>query len=156
MERVWGVDFHRHSKLIEPASDRFSFRQWNVTEPPETPLPPADVAVAMEILEHVEIDKVAGAVARIRGLSRSGTVLVTVPYRERPPLYHHDKPHGHKQSFDDARIKAVFGPRALVSDYAKKWYFVMLSDIVDEYCMLAMGPFQAACRSVVSHAISAP
>jgi hypothetical protein len=154
-ERVCGVDFRRHSKLIEPTGTRFSFRQWDVTEPPDPPLPPADVAVAMEILEHVEVGKVAGALERIRRLSRSGTVLVTVPYRERPPLYHHDKPHGHKQSFDDARIKAVFGA-ALVSNYAEKWYLVMLSDHVGIHRMLALESFQEACRSVVHRAILAP
>jgi hypothetical protein len=155
MERVCGVDFVRHSKLIEPASPRFSFRQWDVTEQPDPPLPPADVAVAMEILEHVDVDKLAGALARIRGLSRSGTVLVTVPYRERPPLYHHDKPHGHKQSFDDARIEAVFGPRALVSNYAEKWYLVMLSDFVETPRTLALEPFRNACRTVVRRAVLA-
>lgn len=67
-----------------------------MTLPPDPPLPPADVAVAMEVLEHIDVDKLDGALARIRGLSRSATVLVTVPYRESPLHYHHDQPHGHK------------------------------------------------------------
>ena len=126
-----------------------------MTKPPDPPLPPADVAVAMEIFEHVDVDKVEGALARIRRLSRSGTVLVTVPFRERAPLYPHDQPHGHKQSFDDARIEAVFGPRALVSSYTEKWYLVMLSDHVECHRTLALELFREACRSVVRRAVTA-
>jgi hypothetical protein len=154
-ERVCGVDFQRHSKLIEPEDPRFSFRRWNVTEPADPPIEPADVAVAMEILEHVEVEALADALARIRALSRSGTVLVSVPWRERPPLYHHDRPHGHKQSFDDAAIARIFGP-ALVSTHAERWYLLLLSEHVEAHRLLAPDAFRAACRAIVRRAVADP
>ena len=60
-----------------------------------------------------------------------------------------------QQSFDDARIEAVFGPRALVSSYTEKWYLVMLSDHVECHRTLALELFREACRSVVRRAVTA-
>ena len=115
VERVHGVDFRRHSKLIEPDSGKFTFHQWDITEPLDAPPPAVDVVVAMEILEHVAVDAFDAALARIRALSRTGSILVTLPWREREPLYHHDKPHGHQQSFDDAAIESLFAGNMIYS-----------------------------------------
>ena len=153
IEHVHGVDFRRHSKLIEPAGDKFSFHQWDVTMPPDKPLPQVDVVVAMEILEHVPTDKFAAAVTRIRALSRSGSILVTVPWRERPPLYHHDKPHGHQQSFDDPAIEALFSGRMLYCDYFEKWYFVFLTDGPERVEKLPLAEFRARARDRLADAV---
>lgn len=153
IEHVQGVDFRRHSKLIEPGSARFSFHQWDITRPPDAPLAPADVVVAMEILEHVAVDAFAAALRRIRALSRSGSILATVPWRERAPLYHHDKPHGHQQSFDDARIEELFAGRMLYSDYLEKWYLVFLTDGPARIEKLPLDEFRARAREVLADAL---
>jgi hypothetical protein len=153
VERVQGVDFRRHSKLIEPESAKFSFHQWDITRPQEAPLEPADVVVAMEILEHVAVEEFGAALRRIRALSCSRSVLVTVPWRERAPLYHHDKPHGHQQSFDDARIEELFEGRMLYSDYLEKWYFVFLTDGPRRVEKLPLNTFCARARETLSDAL---
>lgn len=124
-ERVVGYDFRVHSTRIDPpATPRYGFRVWDVTRSLEPPPEPADVVVAMEVLEHIAVAEVPAVYARLRALSPDRAILVTVPWREKHPLYHHNKPTGHKQSFDDAKIETLFGPGCLYSDYRKKWYFV--------------------------------
>lgn len=70
-----------------------------------------DVAIAMEVLEHIEGDGMEQALAEIRRVSRRR--IITVPYRENLPLlpYHYHR-------FDDERIAALF-PDAQVTHLRK-------------------------------------
>jgi cyclopropane fatty-acyl-phospholipid synthase-like methyltransferase len=128
---VHAYDFRKHSKLIEPETGSYVFRAWDITEPPTFEPPAVDVVVAMEVLEHIAVDALPAALARLRGLARHGALLITVPYRETPPLFHHDKPSGHKQSFDDAKIERLFGPNCRYANFRDKWYVVFCHDRLD-------------------------
>ena len=116
--KVQAYDFRKHSKLIEPEAGSYTFQTWDITKTPPFEPPPVDVVVAMEVLEHIAIAALPAVIARLRAMARHGALLITVPYRETAPLYHHDKPHGHKQSFDDTKIERLFGPSCLFSTTA--------------------------------------
>ncbi|MBP7003015.1 glycosyltransferase [Amaricoccus sp.] len=129
VRRVVGYDFRNYGARINPPrNDRYDFRVWDITGPLDPAPEPADVVVAMEVLEHIAVDRFDDVLGRLRALAPDRAIFVTVPYKERHPLYHHDQPHGHQQSFDDAKIEALFGPGCLYSDYRKKWYFVFAHD----------------------------
>jgi len=151
--RVTGYDFRDHSlRLDPPASPRYAFRVWDVTTPLEPPPEPADVVVAMEVLEHIAEAEVPAALGRLRAISPTRSVLITVPYRETAPLFHHDKPHGHKQSFDDAKIAALFGPGCLFADYREKWYLVFARDGLASPERLDLPAFVARVREFLAAA----
>ena len=95
------------------------------------------------MLEHIAIAALPAAIARLRAMAHHGALLITVPYRERAPLYHHDKPHGHKQSFDDTKIERLFGPSCLFSQYNSKWYFVLMHDDAPKARYLAIDDFKS-------------
>lgn len=123
--KVYGFDFRNYTTRIDPpAAGRYEFRVWNITRPLDDPPEPVDVVVAMEVLEHIDVPAVPAVIERLRGLSSQGAILVSVPWREKEPLYHQGQRHGHKQSFDDAKIEELFGPGCLYSNYRQKWYVI--------------------------------
>jgi glycosyltransferase involved in cell wall biosynthesis/polysaccharide pyruvyl transferase WcaK-like protein len=125
VEKVYGFDFRNYTTRIDPPSaGRYEFRVWNITRPLDNPPEPVDVVVAMEVLEHIDVPVVPTVIERLRGLSSQGAILVSVPYQEKEPLYHQGQRHGHKQSFDDAKIEELFGPGCLYSNYKQKWYVI--------------------------------
>lgn len=124
---VIGIDFRRHSKLLEPSHPNFEYIEWDITtEIPD--IPTVEIVVAMEVLEHVAVDKVSDALRALRQLSHTGTILVTVPYKEQHPLFHFDKPYGHKQSFDDRVVERIFGGNMIYTNYHERWYLILLTD----------------------------
>jgi SAM-dependent methyltransferase len=155
VRKVHGYDFRKHSRLIEPdAGGAYAFRVWDVTKAPPFEPDPVDVVVAMEILEHIPVAALPGVLRRLRAFARTGALLITVPYREKPPLFHHDKPHGHQQSFDDEKIETLFGPGCLYSDYRKKWYFVFTHDGLLNSESLALSGFSDRVRVILRKALS--
>ena len=88
----------------------------------------SDITIAMEIFEHLDADKLSGAIARSRASSRFGMLFASVPYQEKHPLYHHDKPFGHKQSFDDAKVYECFGDEAIWTNFNNLWYLIFMSE----------------------------
>jgi 2-polyprenyl-3-methyl-5-hydroxy-6-metoxy-1,4-benzoquinol methylase len=129
IRKIYGFDFRNYTTRIDPpANGRYDFRVWDITRPLNNPPEPVDVVVAMEVLEHINVPVVPVVFERLRAMSSQGAVLITVPYREKEPLYHHDQRHGHKQSFDDARIEELFGPGCLYTNYKEKWYFIFVHD----------------------------
>lgn len=127
-ERIVGVDFQKHTKLLIPDYKKFTFLQWDVTK--ECPLDhkPFDIIVAMEVLEHIDVEKLEGVISRLSDISKHRQLLATVPYMEKEPLYHHDKRHGHKQSFDNEKILSYFPTGSIISDLHKQWYVILTSD----------------------------
>jgi hypothetical protein len=86
----------------------------------------------MEVLEHIRVSAVPAVFGRLRAMSSQGAVLITVPYREKEPLYHQGQRHGHQQSFDDAKIERLFGPGCLYTHYKEKWYFIFVHDALTQ------------------------
>ena len=129
IHKVYGFDFRNYTTRIDPpANGRYDFRVWNITRPLKDPPDPVDVVVAMEVLEHIDVAVVPAVFERLRALSSQGAVLITVPYREKEPLYHQGQRHGHKQSFDDAKIEELFGPGCIFSHYKERWYLIFVHD----------------------------
>lgn len=83
-----------------------------------------DVAVAMEVLEHIEGDGMEQALAEIRRVS--GRRVITVPYREAEPLlsYHHHR-------FDDDALERLF-PGARLTHLRKSGRLSRLSWVMIE------------------------
>jgi ubiquinone/menaquinone biosynthesis C-methylase UbiE len=109
-QRVCGIDFRRGSKLrlTTPAE----FREMNVTD-----LTFADgefdTVFCMEVIEHLPPEQVPAALRHLRRVARQRLIL-TVPDNEPHPLFHQDGLYGHKQSFDDAKLRQLF-PNAVAT-----------------------------------------
>lgn len=117
----------RHSKFIAPTSEKYNFVRLDITEDFPTDLVRSDVTIAMEVFEHIDVDKLPCAIIRARRSSRHGMLFASVPYQEQHPLYHHDKPFGHKQSFDDEKILRCFGEEAIWTNFKNLWYLIFVS-----------------------------
>lgn len=128
IEKVVGVDRVKNSKLIPPTSAKYDFVSLDITRPFPPDMLRSDITIAMEIFEHIDADKVAGAISRARNSSRFGMLFASVPYQEKHPLYHHDKPFGHKQSFDDAKVHECFGDDAIWTNFNDLWYLIFVSE----------------------------
>jgi glycosyltransferase involved in cell wall biosynthesis/polysaccharide pyruvyl transferase WcaK-like protein len=152
VEKVYGFDFRNYTTRIDPPSvDRYQFRVWNITSPLENPPEPVDVVVVMEVLEHIDVPVVPSVIERLRALSSQGAALITVPYREKEPLYHQGQPHGHKQAFDDARIEELFGPGCLYSNYKQKWYLIFVHESLSRSEGLDLDVFCERVRRMMHH-----
>jgi len=151
VRKVHAYDFRKHSKLIEPETTAYVFRTWDITETPPFEPPAVDVVVAMEVLEHIAGDVLPDVITRLRAMARHGALLVTVPYRETPPLYHHDKPHGHKQSFDDAKIARLFGPNCRYANFRDKWYVVVCHDRLEGAAPCVIGDIAGIARDAMGY-----
>ncbi|HED66154.1 MAG TPA: methyltransferase domain-containing protein, partial [Planctomycetes bacterium] len=78
---------------------------------------PFRIAIASEVLEHIPTDDLAPSVERVHSaLEENGLFLVTVPFREDLARSTTICPHcgethhlwGHRQSFDDQRLRSLF------------------------------------------------
>ena len=125
---VVGVDRVKNTKLIAPRSEKYDFVSLDITQSFPPDLMRSDITIAMEIFEHLDADKLSGAIARSRASSRFGMLFASVPYQEKHPLYHHDKPFGHKQSFDDAKVYECFGDEAIWTNFNNLWYLIFMSE----------------------------
>lgn len=150
LRKVHGYDFAKHSKLLEPAwSSRYRFHLWNITQPAKMALERVDVVVAMEVLEHISVPALPEVLERLRSLSRRRTVLISVPYQESEPLFHHDKPHGHKQAFDDEKIEDLFGPDCLYCHYKERWYLTLCHPKVPRPTACPLKEFRVQARDLL-------
>ena len=107
IERLVGIDLKRNKKFIEPPGATFE-----LTSVFRMPYPDRsfDSVLCMEVLEHLETLEFPKALHEIRRVCR-GTLIMTVPYEEPLPLWHHDRPGGHRQQFTEEKIERWF-PRA--------------------------------------------
>lgn len=62
---------------------------------------------AQEIIEHLPVDLVDSALSKIRDLAQD-RIIASLPFKEPYPLHRQDHPSGHKQSFDEEKIKNLF------------------------------------------------
>ena len=132
VEKVYGIDMKERATLLRPSEpDKYEIVCWDITEDLADKLAPVDLMIAMEILEHIDPELLPDALQRVRALSRNGNLLIMVPYQEKEPLYQFDKPHGHKQSFDDDALLRVFGNQIVWSQMFDYWYCIFSSDLID-------------------------
>ncbi len=102
--RLVGLDIHRHESLQLPKGAEFKLCDVKLMEFAGKKF---DVICAMEILEHLPIEDVEPAIAKIRSVSQ-GRILYSLPFKEPHPLYKEGQPTGHKQSFDEEKILRLF------------------------------------------------
>lgn len=156
VDQVIGIDRKKHSKLLVLNSEKYRFWCCDITDPFPSSLPESDVTVAMEVFEHIDTDKLGAAVESARRSSRSGAVFSSVPYKEKPPLYNHDKPHGHKQSFDDQKVSNVFGPEAVWTNFMDRWYLIFVADRLETNGYVPLDQFQSSVRHHFEKIYAAP
>jgi len=107
IERLVGLDIRWNKKLIRP--ERGNLELGSIFRLP-WPARSFDTVLCMEVLEHLEVIEFPKALHELRRVCR-GTLIVTVPYEEPEPVWHHDKPGGHRQRFSEEKIERWF-PRA--------------------------------------------
>ncbi len=123
LRRLVGIDIRWNKKLIRP--DRGELELMNILDL-RFPDRSFDTVNCMEVLEHLEAIDFPRALSEIRRVCR-GTLIVTVPYDEPEPLWHHDVPGGHRQRFTEEKLERWFprSERQLVPR-GKSWPWVML------------------------------
>lgn len=107
IDRLVGLDIRWNKKLIKP--ERGELQLGSIYA---LPFPHAsfDTVLCMEVLEHLEAIDFPKALDELRRVCR-GTLVMTVPYQEPEPVWHHDRPGGHRQQFSEEKIERWF-PRA--------------------------------------------
>jgi len=124
IRRLVGIDITWNQKLIRP--EKGELQLMNILR---LALPDAsfDTVLGMEVLEHLEAIDLQKAVHELRRVCR-GTLVMTVPYDEPAPLWHHDRPGGHRQAFPEEKLERIF-PRAerrFVARGKNRWPWIML------------------------------
>ncbi len=107
IERLVGIDIEWNKKLLRPERGKLE-----IASIFRLPFADAsfDTVLCMEVLVHLETIEFPKALHELRRVCR-GTLVVTVPYQEPEPLWHHDRPGGHRQQFSEEKIERWF-PRA--------------------------------------------
>ena len=85
-----------------------------------------DFVNAQEVLEHISVKNLPDVVLFLSEISEKG-VLFSVPFCEKEPLYHFDKPHGHKQSFDEEKLNQIFQGSIFVPIVNDAWWLGYMS-----------------------------
>lgn len=103
-DRLACVDIVRHDCLTLPKTAEFHLK--DVTEL-DFPAGSFETVTAMEILEHLPVEKVAPALKKIRNVAARRAIM-SVPFKEPHPLFKQNEPSGHKQSFDEKKLMELF------------------------------------------------
>jgi len=119
-----GLDVRWNQKLIRP--DRGDLRIMSILDL-KLEDRSFDCVLCMEVLEHLLPIDFPKAIHELRRVCRS-TLVMTVPYEEPEPVWHHDRPGGHRQSFPEEKIERFFplADRHLIPRGRGKWQWVML------------------------------
>lgn len=104
-DKVVGIDIRKNSKLIMP-KENYSFYEMSVVNL-KFQDNQFDTVVAMEVLEHLEVQDFPVALKELRRVTKN-RLMTTVPYNEPEPVWWHDKPGGHRQSFNDNKLQKFF------------------------------------------------
>ncbi len=124
IKELIGIDVRWNKKLIRP--ERGQLELHNILK-----LPFADnsfdTVSCMEVLEHLEVLDFAKGLSELRRVCKT-KLIMTIPYKEKEPVWHHDVPGGHRQSFSEEKIERLF-PHAqgsFISRGAKASPWIML------------------------------
>ncbi len=128
---VIAIDRKKHSKLIEPRSKKYKYYEFDITEPFPNDLPKSDITIAMEVFEHIDVNKLKKVVESAKNSSKRRMLFASVPFKEKHPLYHHNKPYGHKQSFDETVLVENFGPKTIWTNFRNRWYLIFSADNIE-------------------------
>lgn len=101
---VSGIDFSKHAIQLAKAMNQdlpsIVFEERDITI--DNSKTKYDVAILMEVLEHIPPESSADFIAAVHAqLSKGGTLLLTVPHSNKPVEYKHF------MHFDSVRLKAI-------------------------------------------------
>jgi hypothetical protein len=122
-DRLTALDIRKHSRFS--AGEHIDFRVGSITDPAMN-LGVHDTVVCMEVIEHLPESDNLQAVANLRRHA-GRRLLVTVPFEEPEPVWGHDRPGGHRQSFTLEKVAALFptGMGTLLPRYKVDWVFIL-------------------------------
>lgn len=140
-EKVSAYDIAWHSQLMRHPD--IPYRAADVRSP-TSPIEVHDTVICMEVIEHIEESDLDAALSNLRSAAAERLVL-TVPYNEQEPLWWHDKPGGHRQSFSIEKLARLF-PKAIATiqpRHGVDWVFMMEDRQIDppSFMLLAKPDF---------------
>jgi len=103
-KKITGIDIRRHSMLVLP--EDVEHHIMNITQL-SFKKDEFETIVAMEVIEHLEYDEMVIALKSMREIAKN-RIIISLPYNEPHPVWRHDRPGGHRQSFDDDKLAKLF------------------------------------------------
>lgn len=145
--KVVGIDIRKNSKLVMP-EDNYSFYEMSVVNLKFSDNQ-FDTVVAMEVLEHLEIQYFPVALKGLRRVAKN-RLVTTVPYNEPEPVWWHDKSGGHRQSFNDHKLQKFF-PNAVgtIVDRGGIDWIMMVEDFFkfESFTIISNEDFMRKCNA---------
>jgi ubiquinone/menaquinone biosynthesis C-methylase UbiE len=122
--RLVGIDLTWNKKLIRPEGCTLERGTIMRLQFPDRSF---DTVSCMEVLEHLDPIDFPKALHEIRRVCR-GTLIMTVPFDEPEPLWHYDRPGGHRQQFSPEKVDRWFphAERRMVRRGKGQWPWIML------------------------------
>ncbi len=120
---IRGFDIKTHSKAV--LRDDVQYITGSIATPALV-MPRSDTVICMEVLEHLEAEYNSIALKNLRSHAVE-RLIVTVPFEEPEPVWWHDKPGGHRQSFSVEKLSELF-PTAFATRfprYGVDWVFLI-------------------------------
>jgi len=121
--QITGFDIRTHSQAL--LRDDVTYLAGSIGDP-NLQLPMHDTVICMEVIEHLE-EKFNDVMLKNLRASAKKRLVVTVPFEEPEPVWWHDRPGGHRQSFSLEKITKLF-PRALAARFPRHgvdWIFIV-------------------------------
>lgn len=121
--QITGFDIRTHSQAI--LREDVTYLTGSIGDA-NLNLPVHDTVICMEVIEHLE-EKYNEVMLRNLRAAAKKRLVVTVPYEEPEPVWWHDKPGGHRQSFSLEKISQLF-PTAIAARfprYGVDWIFIV-------------------------------
>ena len=119
---ITGIDIHKNSRLIVPDGANYQIDNVLNLSFAESEF---DIVICMEVLEHLEKQDLPKAISNLRKTSRRLNIY-TVPLNEPEPVWWHDKPGGHRQSFNEDDIKTLFpnSIATIIKNHSVDWILI--------------------------------
>lgn len=120
---LYGLDIVKHSKWLP--HQKVSYLYGDIRDE-QLKLPVVDTVVCMEVIEHLEDDCNLIVLNNLRKATYQ-RLIVSLPFEEPEPLWWHDKPGGHRQSFNMAKVQNLFSNAVatIIPRYGVDWLLIV-------------------------------
>lgn len=147
--KVSALDY-KDCLIFKPNSSNFSFVKHDLKEKIDIK-ERFHVVNAMEVLEHIEISRLASLILELISLSHKGLLYFSVPFQEKEPLYHGDRPYGHKQSFNEEKIINYFPKGTIVTSFRDIWYLGLRTELEFNTFFTELKEFKKICSAIITY-----